>query len=158
MNSKEFIQAVDFIVKEKGISKDIVFEGMEQALATAYKKNFDSKTNVRVDINRDTGDIRVYSYLVVVDHYDDGSEETDEEGNIVRIEPVINRDAQILLEDAKKRVANITVGETIEEEVTPADFGRVAAGTAKQVVMQKIKKQPKLSISYFRSTKNLNKP
>ncbi len=55
----------------------------------------------------------------------------DEEGNITRIEPEINRDAQILLEDAQKKVPNIKVGETIEEEVTPKDFGRVAAGTSK---------------------------
>lgn len=57
MNSEEFIKAVKAIVKEKGISEDIVFEGMEQALTTAYKKNFDSKTNVRVDIDRKTGEI-----------------------------------------------------------------------------------------------------
>ena len=59
MNSKEFIKAVDLIVKEKGIDREIVFEAMELALATAYKKNFGSKTNVRVDINRETGDIKV---------------------------------------------------------------------------------------------------
>ena len=79
MNSEEFIKAVKNIVKEKGISEDVVFEGMEQALTTAYKKNFDSKTNVRVDINRETGEIKVYSYLVVVDDVDYGSEEIDEE-------------------------------------------------------------------------------
>ena len=83
MNAKEFIRALDHITAEKNISKDVVFEAMELALATAYKKNFNSKTNVKVKINRDTGDIRVYSYYVVVDDYDDGTETTDEEGNIV---------------------------------------------------------------------------
>ena len=82
MNSKEFIKALNHIVEEKGISKDVVFEAMEQALTTAYKKNFDSKTNVRVDINRETGEIKVFSYLVVVEDYLDGEEIVDEEGNI----------------------------------------------------------------------------
>ena len=67
MNSIEFIKAVDLVAKEKCISKDIIFEAMELALASAYKKNFDSKTNVRVDVNRDTGDIKVFSVLNVVD-------------------------------------------------------------------------------------------
>ncbi len=146
MNSEEFIKAVKGIVKEKGISEDVVFEGMEQALQTAYKKNFDSKTNVRVDINRETGEIKVYSYLVVVDEVDYGSEETDEEGNIVKIPPKINIDAQIILEQAEELVPGIKIGETIETEVTPKDFGRVAASTAKQVLTQKIREAEKNSI------------
>ena len=146
MDSKEFIKALNTLVEEKNISEDVIYEALQLALATAYKKNFDSKTNVRVDINRETGEIKVFSYYVVVDAYDEGSEETDEEGNIVKVEPKINRDAQILLEDAKKIAPNIKVGETIEQEVTPKDFGRVAAGTAKQVVMQKIREAEKNSI------------
>lgn len=146
MNSEEFIKAVKNIVKEKGISEDVVFEGMEQALTTAYKKNFDSKTNVRVDINRETGEIKVYSYLVVVDDVDYGSEEIDEEGNIVKIPPKINPDAQIILEQAEEMVPGIKVGETIEKEVTPKDFGRVAASTAKQVLTQRIREAEKNSL------------
>ena len=146
MDGKEFINAVKFITAEKGISEDIVFEGMEQALITAYKKNFNSKTNVRVDINRETGDIKVYSYLVVVDDYIEGEEIIDEEGDITYAEPEINEDAQILLEDARKIVPNINVGETIEQEVTPHDFGRVAASTAKQVLTQKIREAERESI------------
>lgn len=146
MNSEEFIKAVKAIVKEKGISEEVVFEGMEQALATAYKKNFDSKTNVRVDINRETGEIKVFSYLVVVDDVDFGSESTDEEGNVVKIAPEINIDAQIILEQAEEMVPGIKVGETIETEVTPKDFGRVAASTAKQVLTQKIREAEKNSI------------
>ena len=110
MNPEEFIKAVDYIVKEKGISPDIVFEGMELALATAYKKNFDSKTNVRVDINRTTGEIKVFSYFVVVDEIDEGDISYDEEGNEIDIPPAINLDAQILLEDAQKIVPDIKVG------------------------------------------------
>ncbi len=146
MNNKEFIKALNGIVEEKSISKDTVFEAMELALQTAYKKNFNSKTNVRIDINRETGDIKVFSYLVVVDEIDEGSETTDEEGNVIKVDPEINIDAQILLEDAKKIVPNIKVGETIEEEVTPKDFGRVAAGTAKQVITQKIREAEKESV------------
>ena len=146
MDSKEFIKAVKTIVEEKNISEDIIYDAMQTALMTAYKKNFDSKTNVRVDINRETGEIKVISYYVVVDEYDDGSETTDEEGNTIKVEPEINRDAQILLEDAKKISPKIKVGETIEKEVTPKDFGRVAAGTAKQVVMQKLREAEKNSI------------
>ena len=147
MNSQELIKALNNLVEEKNISPDIVFEALQLALQTAYKKNFNSKTNVKVDINRETGEIKVYSYLVVVPEYDDGSEEIDEDGNVKKIEPKINRDAQILLEDAQKIVPNIIkIGETIEKEVTPKDFGRVAAGTAKQVVMQKIREAEKESI------------
>ena len=146
MNSKEFIKALNTIVEEKNIDPNIIYEALQLALQTAYKKNFDSKTNVRVDINKETGEIKVVSYLVVVSEYDDGNEEVDEDGNITKIEPVINRDAQILLEDARKTHPNIEVGEVIEEVVTPKDFGRVAAGTAKQVVMQKIREAEKASI------------
>lgn len=146
MNSKEFIKALNFITEEKDISKDTVFEAMELALATAYKKNFQSKTNVKVKINRETGDIKVFSYYVVVDDFDDGTETTDEEGNIVRIPPEINPDAQILLEEAKEIDPTIEIGETIEKEVTPKDFGRVAASTAKQVLTQKIREAERASI------------
>lgn len=146
MNAKEFLTALDHIVEEKNISRDVVIEAMELALATAYKKNFDSKTNVRVDINRDTGEIKVISYLVVVEDYDDGTEEVDEDGNVTRIPPEINEDAQILLEDAQELVPGIKVGETIEKEVTPKDFGRVATSTAKQVINQKIREAERDSI------------
>jgi len=146
MNSKELINAVKLIVAEKNISEDIIYEGLQLALATAYKKNFDSKTNVLVDINRETGDIKVYSYLVVVEEIDYGSEEEDEEGNTIKIAPEINIDAQILLEDAQKIKVDARVGETIQVEVTPKDFGRVAAGTAKQVLTQKIREAEKNSI------------
>jgi len=146
VNSKEFIKALNHITEEKNISKEIVFEAMETALATAYKKNFESKTNVRVEIDRESGDIKVISYYVVVDDFDDGYETTDEEGNIVRIPPEINSDAQILLEEAREMVSDIEIGETIEREVTPKDFGRVAASTAKQVLTQKIREAERQSI------------
>lgn len=146
MDPVAFIKAVKNIVNEKGISEDVVFEAMELALATAYKKNFGSKTNVRVDINRETGEIKVMSYYIVVDEIDEGDIIIDEEGNEVDVPPAINLDAQILIEEARELVPDINVGERIEKEVTPKDFGRVAAGTAKQVIMQKIREAEKNSI------------
>lgn len=146
MNSKEFIKALNYITEEKNISKDFVFDAMEQALATAYKKNFGSKTNVKVKMNRETGEIRVYSYYVVVDDFDDGTETTDEEGNIIRIPPEVNVDAQILLEEAREIDPTLEIGDTFEREVTPDDFGRVAAGTAKQVLTQKIREAERAQI------------
>lgn len=146
MNSKEFIKALDNIILEKGISKDVVYDAMELALATAYKKNFGSKTNVKVKIDRNTGDICVLSYYVVVDDYDDGVDSVDEEGNAIHIPPEINPDAQILLEEAREIDPTIEIGETIEKEVTPKDFGRVAASTAKQVLTQKIREAERENI------------
>ena len=90
MNSEEFIKAVDLIVKEKGIDRDIVFDAMELALATAYKKNFDSLTNSKIIIDRNTGEIKVYSYLTVVP--DEGKEDGDD----------IDLDTEISLTDARK--------------------------------------------------------
>ena len=120
MKPKEFLNAVDLVVKEKGIDKEVIFDAMELALTSAYKKNYNAP-NVRVSINKDTGDIRVCSFLNVVEEIDEEDEGT-----------------QILLEDARKIVPEINVGETIEEEVEVRDFGRVAAATAKQVVIQKV--------------------
>lgn len=142
----EFIKALNTVTEEKGISKDLIIEAMKQALMTAYKKNYDSRTNVRVDFDEFTGKFKVISYYVVVDDYIDSTYEVDEEGNEVEIPPQINPDAQMLLEDAREIDPDIQVGETIEKEVTPHDFGRVAAGAAKQVVTQRIREAEKESI------------
>lgn len=146
MNGKEFIKALKNIIEEKNIDEDVVYDAMEQGLITAYKKNYDSKTNVKVLINRETGEFKVIRYFVVVDEYIEGEESTDEEGNIIYLDPEINEDAQLLLEEAREIVPDINVGETIEEEVTPKDFGRVAASTCKQVVTQKIREAERNSI------------
>ena len=146
MKSKEFIKNVKKISEEKGIDPEIIFEGMEQALVTAYKKNYNSKTNVKTKIDRKTGDVKILSYYVVVDDYEDPEVTIDEEGKEVVIEPKVPVDAQLLLEDARKKVPDIEVGETIEEEVTPNDFGRVAVQIAKQVLIQKIRNAERESI------------
>lgn len=149
MNSKEFKLALETLSKEKGIDEDIIYDAMELALTSAYKKNYHSLSNVRVDIDRETGDIKIFSYKTVVfsKEYEkeDGVLEkeiiTDEDGNEVEVEKEFHFDDRIhiTLEDARKQVPGIKIGETIEKEVTPKDFGRVAAATAKQVVVQKIR-------------------
>lgn len=142
----EFLKALNLVTEEKGISKDLIIDAMKQALMTAYKKNYDARTNVRVDFDELTGKFKVISYYVVVDDYIDSTYETDEEGNEIEIPPEINPDAQMLLEDAKEIDPDIKAGDTIEKEVTPHDFGRVAAGAAKQVVTQRIREAEKESI------------
>ncbi len=162
MNSKEFKNAIDLIVKEKGISKDVIIEAMQLALTSAYKKNYHSLSNVRVDVNGDTGDVHVYSFKTVVpDNYEEleewdllneqeakDKEENEDEGEDgEEKEPFIfDERIHIPLTEAREIVPNIEVGETIEEEVTPKDFGRVAAATAKQVVVQKIREAERNTI------------
>ena len=162
MNGKEFLKALDNIVKEKNIDPDIVYDAMELALTSAYKKNFNSKTNVKVLFDRKTGEIKVYSYLTVVpddkmtkeeyedylfEHYTDEDEETEDEGEEETEEySYFNPDVEIKLSDAKKLDKTLEIGDTIDKEVTPKDFGRVAASTAKQVVIQKIREAERNSI------------
>ena len=146
MNGKEFIKALDNIINEKHIDEEVVWEAMEQGLSAAYKKNYGSKTNVKVEINRETGEFKVFRYFIVVDDYIYGEEVEDEEGNIKVLPPEINEDAQILLEDAIEKWPDAKIGDEYVEEVTPADFGRVAASTCKQVVTQKIREAEKESL------------
>ena len=125
---KEFMKALDAIVEEKKVDKKIVVEAMEQAMATAYKKN-EGITNVMAKVDDVTGDIKIYSYKTVV-------------------ETVENPELEISLDDAKKEVEGIELGETIiEKELPLKDFGRVAAQSAKQIVVQRIKEAEKQSIS-----------
>ena len=145
MKGTEFLKAVDLVEKEKGIDREIIFGAMEQALAAAYKKNFNAKTNVKVLINRETGDIKVYSYLMVVDDEKEekileGEEELDE------MEEELDPDTIISLTEARKIDKSLNVGDTIDTEVTPKDFGRVATSTAKQVLIQKIREAERNSI------------
>lgn len=143
MNGKEFIKSLDFIVSEKNISKEKVLEAMELALSTAYKKMY-GKQNVRVDINQETGDIKIYSVKTVVESLVDEEEEDDSDESTEKEEkPIIE---PILLEEARKIEPSIKVGDVIQEEVTPKDFGRVATSTAKQVLTQKIREAERESI------------
>lgn len=118
--NKEFIDAIDALVKEKDISKDILIEAIESALVSAYKKNYGTSQNVRVNIDREEGDIDVFMRKDVVDEvYDDMIE--------------------ISLEEALEIDSRYEVGDVVEYQVTPRDFGRIAAQTAKQVVVQRIR-------------------
>jgi len=162
MNGKEFLKALDNIVREKNIDPEVVYDAMELALTSAYKKNFNSKTNVKVLFDRVTGEIKVYSYLTVVpddkmtkeeyedylfEHYTDEDEE--DENDDEEAEEAIsyfNPETEIKLTEAKKLDKTLEIGDTIDKEVTPKDFGRVATSTAKQVVIQKIREAERNSI------------
>lgn len=120
--SNELIEALVQIEKEKGISKDVMIKTIESALISAYKKNFGATHNVRVTIDPDTGEFKVMSLKQVIE---DGEEN---EGH-----------QNIYLSDAKEIDPNFKVGDVVEEEVTPKDFGRIAAQTAKNNVVQKMR-------------------
>ena len=179
MNSKEFKKALDNIVKEKNIDPEVVYSAMELALTSAYKKNFNSKTNVKVLFDRETGEIKVYSYLTVVpddkmtkeeyedaifeSYADDEDKDTKEEEEREEQEKeealkegielpkeelpsFFNKETEIKLSDARKIYKELEIGDTIDTEITPKDFGRVATSTAKQVVVQKIREAERNSI------------
>ena len=117
---KELIGAMEELEKEKGISKDYLIESLETALVTAYKKNFDSVDNVKVTIDSTKGTIKVFAVKTVVENVEDEL-------------------LEISLEAAKKINKKAKLEETVEEEIIPKDFGRIAAQTAKQVMLQKIR-------------------
>lgn len=124
----ELIGALSELERERGISKAVLLDAIESAIVTAYKRNYSaSSASVRVDINESTGEIHVYSRRVVVTDITDAS-------------------AEISLEDAKEIDPNYTVGHVIEEEVTPRNFGRIAAQTAKQIVIQKIREAERSNV------------
>ncbi|MDF2946017.1 MAG: nusA [Bacillales bacterium] len=116
----DLIEALTSIEKEKGVSRDVILEALETALISAYKKNFNQAQNVRVDINVETGNVKILARKDIV-----------EEVNDSRLE--------ISLAEAHTYNPNYLVGDVIELEVTPKDFGRVAATNAKQVVTQRVR-------------------
>ncbi|TCS92544.1 transcription termination factor NusA [Hazenella coriacea] len=116
----EFIEALGQLEKEKGISKDILIDAIEAALISGYKRNFHSAQNVRVDINRGNGAVKVFARKTVV-------------------EEVLDPRLEISLDAASEINKVYQLGDIVEIEVTPADFGRIAAQTAKQVVTQRIR-------------------
>ncbi|CAM3358769.1 transcription termination factor NusA [Marinicrinis lubricantis] len=116
----DFIEALNEIEREKGINKDVLIEAIEAALISSYKRNFNTAANVRVDINRMTGVIKVYARKTVVDE-------------------VLDSRLEISLDAAHEMNPNYHLDDIVEIEVTPRDFGRIAAQTAKQVVTQRIR-------------------
>ncbi len=118
--STELLDALTLLEKEKGISKEVIIEAIEAALISAYKRNFHQAQNVRVDFNRDTGSIRVFSRKNVVEEVEDDRQE-------------------ISVAEAQAINPGYELEDIVEEEVTPKDFGRIAAQTAKQVVTQRVR-------------------
>ncbi len=118
--SAELILALEQLEKEKGIKKEIIIEAIEAALISAYKKNFGSAMNVKVNIDRVTGDVKVYALRKV-------AEDPDMEAMDISV-----GEAAILN-------PTLEIGDYVESEVTPRSFGRIAAQTAKQVVVQKLR-------------------
>lgn len=118
--SKEMLEAFDVLEKTKGIKQEVIVEAMKAALAAAYKKNYGQAENVEIDFNEKKGDFKVMAIKTVVDEVQDE-----------RVE--------VSLKDALAINRAYEVGDTIKFEVTPKNFGRTAAATAKQVVMQRLR-------------------
>lgn len=116
----ELIAALDILEKEKGISKAALLDAIETALVSAYKKNYNNAGNVRVSINGETGEIAVYSIKKVVEELENPAEE-------------------IELAEAWKIATYYQPGDILEVQIAPKDFGRIAAQSAKQVVVQRIR-------------------
>lgn len=116
----ELIEALEQIEREKGIDKEILLDAIKAALISAYKKNFGSVQNVNIVINEETGKIKVFAQKEVVE------------------DPLDSR-TEISLAEAQKIDPNFQLGHIVEIEITPKDFGRIAAQTAKQVVVQRIR-------------------
>ena len=119
-NGQSFLEALKELGREKGIAPEILFDAIEAALISAYKRNFGSAQNVRVTLNRETGSYHVYAIKTVV-------------------EEVVNDVTEISLGQAKAIKPEYEVDDVLEIEVTPANFGRIAAQTAKQVVVQRVR-------------------
>ncbi len=117
--SKELVGALSAL-EAKGISKEVIVEAIEAALINAYKKNYNQAANVRVDLNLERGTMKLYSRKDVVDEVEDER-------------------LQISLDDAKRINPNYEIGDIVEEEETPRNFGRIAATTAKQIVTQRFR-------------------
>ncbi|MBU5426571.1 transcription termination factor NusA [Tissierella pigra] len=116
----DFINALREIQKEKGISEEVIFDALESALISSYKKNFGASQNVEVEMDRTTGKVKVIALKEVVEEID-------------------NEYLEISLDEAKQIDDKFQIGDFIKIEITPKDFGRIAAQTAKQVVIQRIR-------------------
>ena len=120
IDNKELIIAIEQLEEEKGIEKEYLIEAIETALVTAYKRNFDSADNVKVVMDHETGAAHIYAVKEVV-------------------EVAENDKLEISLEDAKNISKKLEIGDTVDIELVPKNFGRIAAQTAKQVIIQKLR-------------------
>ena len=120
IDNKELILALEDLEKEKGMNKDYILDSIETALVTAYKRNFDSLENVKVVMDRKTGATHIYSVRQIV-------------------KKVENPEIEISLKDAQKINPDLNLEDTVDIEIVPRNFGRIAAQTAKQVIIQKLR-------------------
>src|SRR5437867_330478 len=120
----ELIAVLEYLQREKGIDKEVLIVAVEQALLQASKKSVGPARELRIEIDRKTGAIRAIAQLMVV-------------------ETVVNKHDEISLADAKKKNPNAQIGQPVDIEVTPGNFGRIAAQTAKQAMLQKIRQVEK---------------
>ncbi|WP_043933321.1 transcription termination factor NusA [Bacillus sp. EB01] len=118
--SSELMDALTILERDKGISRDVLIDAIEAALISAYRRNFNQAQNVRIDLNMQTGTMRVFARKEVVDQ-------------------VFDPRLEISIEEARHLNPNYQVEDVVEMEVTPKDFGRIAAQTAKQVVTQRVR-------------------
>ncbi|MGX7023391.1 transcription termination factor NusA [Vagococcus hydrophili] len=118
--NKEMLGALDALEREKGISKAIVIEALEAAMISAYKRHYGQAQNVEVEFNDKKGDVHIYSVKEVT-------------------EEVMDSQLEVSLEEAQKVNQAYEIGDMIRFEVTPKDFGRIAAQTAKQVILQRVR-------------------
>ena len=132
--NKELLTALDLLEKEKEISKETLFEAIENSLITACKNHFGKADNVKVEINRETGDFLCYAEKTVV--------ETEEE--------VEDKLLQITLADAKELSKKAEVGDILNVEIKSKEFGRIATQNAKNVILQKIREEERNNVyDYF---------
>ena len=128
--NKELLMALDMLEKEKDISKDTLFEAIENSLLTACKNHFGKADNVVVEMDRKTGDFHCYYEKTVVE----------------TVEEIEDECLQIALEDAQKLAKSVVAGDVIKVEVDSKDFGRIATQNAKNVILQKIREEERSSI------------
>lgn len=136
--NKELILALNQIEKEKDISKEILLEAMENSLVAACKNHFGKADNIHVNINKETGAVSVYADRVIVENVEDEA-------------------LEISLTEAKVKYPKHELGDIVQVEVTPKNFGRIAAQKAKQVVVQKIREEERkvLYNQYFSKEKDI---
>ena len=152
--NKEILTVVEVVSAEKGVEKEIIFEALEFAIASATKKRFPEEIECRVEIDREDGSYRAFRRWEVVDlsGYSVSDEIALTSDELERIESCLSEgelpfpDKQFLLEEARKRDAEIAAGSFIEEELEPAEFGRIAAQAAKQVIVQKVREAERAKI------------
>jgi len=116
----ELLQVADAVAREKGIERDLVLEAMEEAITHAGKRKYGQEHDIRTEIDRETGEIRLMRYLEVAD-------------------PVENESTQISIPSAQERNPAAQIGDYLADALPPIDFGRIAAQTAKQVIVQKVR-------------------